>query len=261
MAYPLVVVSDTKSIANVSVVTIDYGSGLPLLCRSGIWVGLETQFTEVIVLSYEHDPEELYVGWMLNGSIVSSPGFPPTIFAPGLPVPGAPQVTYMTPINDLYHRISFTSTAGMDDECVYAQVLYNTFQDIQQGKPVKYGPALSVCLSGREITWPADKLAEERQCLERWRRIFHLVDGPRHINPGDPVEDWLARVRGDDAVRIKALAQVIEKPGAGSDKSLVDAARAELKALFQRVRLDGRIAGLSSASAKREKSKPKRRKS
>jgi hypothetical protein len=257
----LVVVSDTKTITDVSVVTIDYGRGLPLLCRSGIWVGLETQFTEVIVLSYEHDPEELYVGWMLNGSVVSPPGFPPTIFSPGLPVPGAAHVIYMTPVGDLYHRISFTSTAGMDEESVYAQVLYNTFQDIQQGKPAKYGPALSVRLSGREITWPPDKLAEERACLAYWRKIFRLVDGPRHVNPGDPVEDWLARVRGYDAVRIKGLAQVIEKPGGGGDESLADAARAELRALFQRVRLDGRIAGLGSASARREKSKPKRRRS
>ena len=61
MAHPLVVLSDTKSITDVSVVTIDYGSGLPLLCRSGIWVGLQTLYTETIV-SYEHEPEELYVG-------------------------------------------------------------------------------------------------------------------------------------------------------------------------------------------------------
>ena len=46
MAHPLVVLSDTKSITDVSVVTIDNGSGLPLLCRSGIWVGLQTLYTE-----------------------------------------------------------------------------------------------------------------------------------------------------------------------------------------------------------------------
>jgi hypothetical protein len=162
----------------------------------------------------------------------------------------------MTPVNDLYHRISLTSTAGMDEECAFAQVLYSTFQDIAQGKPVKYGPALSVCLAGKEIAWPADKLAEERECLEHWRKILHRVAGPRHVNPGDPVEDWLARVRGNDAVRMKGLAHAIE---AGGDESLAEAARSELRSLFRRVRLDGRIAGLGAARPARETSKKKRR--
>jgi len=254
MAHPLVVLSDTRSITSTSTVVVDYGTGGPFLCRSGLWVGVETLFTRTVLLSYEHEPEDLYVGWALNGSIVSSPGFPPTIFPPGAAAPGAPDVLYMTPVNDLYHRISFTSTAGMDEECVYAQVLYSTFQDIAQGKPVHYGPALSVCLAGKEIAWPADKLAEERECLEHWRKILHRVAGPKHVNPGDPVEDWLARVRGDAAVRMRGLARAIE---AGGDESLAEAARTELRSLFRRVRLDGRIAGLAAART-RDASRAKR---
>jgi hypothetical protein len=246
MANSLIVLSDTKSVTGEHLVVVDYGKGSPLLCRSGIWVGLETDFIESVVLSYEHGSDDLYVGWALNGAIVSNPGFPPEIFPlPGLPVPGAANVLYMTPVDGFLHRTSLTGQAGMAETCIAAQVLYTTFKDYQQGKPVTYGPSITVCLSGKEIIWPAAKLEQEGECLRRWREILHRVAGPVRVKPGDPVEQWLARVQGEDAVRLQGLAQVLDEADAKRDPRIVEAARQELQGIFERVRMQGQIAELA----------------
>jgi hypothetical protein len=247
MAHTLVELSDTKSTTSEHVVVVDYGTGKPFLCRSGIWVGWATDFIETVVLSYEHDPDELYVGWALNGTVVSNPGIPPTIYPPGFPVPGAPDVLYMTPVDGFLHRISLTGKAGMAETCISAQVLYTTFKDHQQGKPVTYGPSMAVCLSGEEVAWPEAKLEQERACLRHWWEVLHKVVGPVRVHPGDPVEKWLARVQGEDAVRLKGLVQALDEFDAGRDQRIVAAARAELKGIFERVRMQGQIADLARA--------------
>ena len=74
MAHSLVEVSRTKSVTECYLITEDYTKH-PALCRSGIWVGWKCSFAETVLLSYEHDPEELYVGWLINGTMVIDPGY------------------------------------------------------------------------------------------------------------------------------------------------------------------------------------------
>src|SRR5262249_43240504 len=62
------------------------------------------------------------------------------------------------------------------------------------------------------------------------------------------------RVRGDAAVRVRGMARAI---GAGGGEALAEAVRTELRSLFRRVRLDGRIAGLAAART-RDASRAKR---
>ena len=252
MPASLVELSDTKSTTSEHPIVVDYGRGTPWLCRSGLWFGVQTEFIESVVLSYEHDPEDIYVGWALNGTVVSNPGFPPSYspWIPGIPVPGAPDVLYLTPADGFYHRISLSGKAGMDKTCVYAQVLYTTYNDIAHGKPMKYGPAMTVCLSGAEILWPQEKLDAERRCLQHLWEIIHKYVLSKHVNPGDPVERWLARVHGDDAVRLKGVAEALEQMDAAANPKLVEAARAELSAVFERLRMQGRIADLGARATK-----------
>jgi len=214
----------------------------PALCRFGVWVGCEEDFVESVVLSYEHDPDPLYVGWALNGTVVSQPGFPPTIFPPGNPVPGTLDVVYMTPVDDLYHRISLTGTSGMTQRCVYAQVLYMTYQDYVNGIPPTYGPALTVCLSGQSITWPADKLEETRECIKHWWEIFRERVGPVPVGPGDPVEDWLARATPEQAFRLKAYADALETLHAERDAIVIRCLLLDLRAIISELVYAGRLA-------------------
>jgi hypothetical protein len=241
MAHPLVVISDTKATTGHHTVVEDYNTH-HVLCRFGVWVGCATDFVETVKLSYEHDPDPLYVGWALNGTVVSTPGFPPTIFPPGNPVPGVPDVRYTTPVDGLYHRISLTGTSGMPDRCIYVQVLYTTYDDIVHGRPVSYGPAMTVCLSGQTIEWPADKLAETRDCLKHLWEILHKAVGPVHVNPGDPVETWLARATPEQALQLKGYREALERLDINRDAAIHICLLRDLRALLVQLVLAGRLA-------------------
>jgi len=241
MAHPLVVLNDTKTVTGHHTVVEDFTTHFAL-CRFGIWVGCETDFIETVTLSYEHDPDPLYVGWALNGTVVSTPGFPTTIFPPGNPVPGVSDVRYMTPVDGLYHRISLAGTSGMPQRCIHVQVLYMTYQDYVQGRPVTYGPATTLCISGQEIDWPADKLEEWRKCLAKFWQIIHEVVGPVHVNPGDPVEAWLARATPEQALRLQGYREALESLDAERDAIILKCVQQDLRALVSQLVLAGRLA-------------------
>jgi hypothetical protein len=73
MAYPLVELSRARAADGEHLVVENYDLN-PRFCRQGIWVGWKFEFAETVVLSFEHDPEELYVGWSINGTTVVDPG-------------------------------------------------------------------------------------------------------------------------------------------------------------------------------------------
>jgi hypothetical protein len=240
MAHPLVELSRTKLQAGVHLLFEDYDKN-PRLCRHGTWIGLQTTFSETVVLSYEHDPEPLYVGWALNGTTVVDPGYGTGTPPWGSPTPGDPSVIYTTPVGGLLHRLSLTSAAGSDEECVWVQVLYRA--PAEAGAPSHLGPAMSVCLSGSAVAWPADKLEEERRCLAAFFDLLRRYVRVAHVNPGDPVEQWLARLRGDIAVRVKTEIETLAKLDPKADRDLAEAIAADLAGLL-RARMPG--AGVGS---------------
>ena len=89
----LIELSDDTTTTSCCLMIVDYDVNFHM-CRKGIWVGRRCQQRERIVLSYEHDPEVLYVGWSINGTTVLDPGY--GTFTPpwGAPAPGTPDVTY-----------------------------------------------------------------------------------------------------------------------------------------------------------------------
>lgn len=207
MSNTLSEINRIRHITGSSIVTEDYDSHFRL-CRSGIWIGLENTFTETVTLSYEHT-NELYVGWKINGVTIVDPGYSSGTPSWGSPVPGVPGVSYKCPVDGFFHRISFTSTSGMDEQCFYAQVLYRN--GIAEANMAPHsGPSLCVCISGKEIEWPEDKLEEEAQCLaalfDKLKR-YRLI---RKVFPPDPIE-WLRRFEGQEAQILKASVNTYER--------------------------------------------------
>jgi hypothetical protein len=229
MAYPLVEHSRTKHETSVHLVIRDYDADRRL-CRHGLWVGLKTTFTETVVLAYEHDPEELYVGWMINGTTVIDPGYSAGTPPWGQPAPGAPSVTYVAPFNGLFHRLSLTSTTGSGDSCLWVQVLYRS--PTEAGVPAHQGPGMSVCLAGSSIAWPADKLEEERRCLAVFLDLLRRYVRVAQVHPRDPVEQWLASLDGDMAVRVKAELETLGTIDPRVDRELAEAITADLTGIM-----------------------------
>ena len=193
-------INRTRNITGSSVVMENYDVNFRL-CRYGIWIGLENTFTETVTVSYEHT-DDLYVGWRINGVTVVDPGYSAGTPPWGSPVPGVPGVVYHCPVDGFFHRISFTSTSGMEEQCFYAQVLYRHGVAEANMAP-HYGPSICVCISGKEIEWPEDKLEAERRCLAAFfdkLRQYKLI---AHVFPPDPVE-WLQRFQGQEAQILKA---------------------------------------------------------
>ena len=206
MSNTLSEISRTRNITGSSIVTEDYDSHFRL-CRSGIWVGVEDTFTETVTISYEHT-NELYVGWKINGATIVDPGYSSGTPPWGSPVPGVPGVIYKCPVDGFFHRISFTSTSGMDEQCFYAQVLYRN--GIAEASMAPHsGPSLNVCISGKEIDWPEDKLEEESNCLKALFEKLNRYKLIRKVFPPDPVE-WLGRFEGQEAQILKAMVDTYE---------------------------------------------------
>jgi len=238
MTHSLVELSDTRTVTTSYLVVEDYTKH-PRLCRYGVWVGWKSEFTETVVLSYDHDPEELYVGWSINGTTVIDPGYSAGTPAWGAPAPGNPSVTYRCPVAGLYHRISLSSTPGDANQYLWVSVLYR--HPNEANAPFHVGPSHSVCLSGSEIAWPAAKLAETQACLARLYDILRRYVEVAHVGPGDPVESWLGELDGDEVARVDALLTTIEQLNRETDRLLFEAIRAELTGMVQWARSPGRL--------------------
>jgi hypothetical protein len=236
MTHPLVELSDTKNFTGCNLVVENYNLH-PAICRSGIWIGWSCDFTETIVLAYEHDPEELYVGWAINGAVVIDPGYSAGTPPWGAPVPTAPSVTYVCPYGGLYHQISLASTAGHEQVCLWVQVLYR-YPD-EEGQPFHYGPSMYVCLDGYEVIWPEAKLAEMRACLLKFYELLMKYVEIAPVGPGDPVERWLAQLRGDDAVRVKGLVDTFGELDRETEGVFAGAIKDELAGLVRFARSPG----------------------
>jgi hypothetical protein len=228
MTHPLVELSDTRVITGgwLEIKNWHYG-----LCREGIWFGWRSIFQETLVMSYEHDPEELYVGWAIDGTTVIDPGCTAGTPPFGLPVPSDPSVRYRCPEAYYYHRIALISTPGEPQHCMNLQVLYRT-PNGAYGPPF-LGPSAWVCVSGYEIEWPKDKLEEWRRCIARLRELLERYVKIAHVGPGDPVEHWLEHLEGEEAVRVEAMIEALEKLDAKADERIVEAIRAELTGLVR----------------------------
>jgi len=231
MPHPLVELTRTRRATATRVVVKNYNI-LPALCRRGVWVGLETLVEEHVVLSFEHDPEELYVGWMINGTTVSDPGFGGGTPPSGLPAPGAPSIRYATPFEFLSHKLSLTSTPGLDlHKCLSVQVLYRRPSD--GAAPARFGPAATVCLHGLEVVWPALKAAEEARCRSALLKLLRTVL-PRGLpRPPGPVENWLSTLDDEEVMRVAAQAEALETLDAKADRQLIQAVRADLVATLR----------------------------
>ena len=97
--------------------------------------------------------------------------------------------------------------------------------------PFHYGPAMSACVRGWSVTWPAAKLAETRECLERFYNRLRQYVEIGHVGPGDPVERWLAGLEGDKAVRVKALVETLEQLDPKEEPELRERITAELRTI------------------------------
>lgn len=206
MSNTLSEINRTRNFTGSSLVIEDYDKQFRL-CRSGLWVGVENTFIETVTISYEHTGD-LYVGWRINGVTIVDPGYSSGTPPWGSPVPGVPGVIYKCPVDEFFHRISFTSTSGMETQCFYVQVLYRN-GIAEAGMAPHSGPSLNVCISGREIEWPVNKLEEEATCLaalfEKLRR-YKLI---RKVFPPDPIE-WLRRFEGQEAQILKTMVDTYE---------------------------------------------------
>jgi hypothetical protein len=248
MTHPLVELSRTRSVTKCYLVVEDYVKH-PRLCRSGIWIGLKCEFAETVVLAYEHDPEDLYVGWSIDGTTVIDPGYSSGTPPWGSPAPGAPSVVYRCPVNGLFHELSLTSTPAADESCLWVQVLYR--YPNEAGAPFHYGPSMSVCVKGWEITWPATKVKETNACLARLYDLLRRYVEIAHVGPGDPVERWLERLEGDEAVRVRAMVETLGDLDPEADRELVDAVKEELTASVRWAQSPGG-SGLAPPPAKAE---------
>jgi hypothetical protein len=233
MAHPLIELSRNRNVTKSYVVTEDY-TNKPTLCRSGVWVGLRSEFTETVVLSYEHDPEELYVGWSINGSVVIDPGYSAGTPPWGAPAPSDPSITYRCPVGGQFHRLSLSSTPGSDQECLWVRVLYR--HPNEAGAPFHEGPSLSTCLSGAEVKWPPAKVKAEQACLAHFRELLRrYVELPPPVGPPDPdpVERWLERLGGGEAARVRALVETLADLDPAEDPEVFEAIKADVASMVK----------------------------
>jgi hypothetical protein len=229
MTHPLIELNRSRVVTGGWLEIKNWGYGL---CREGIWFGWRSIFQETVVMSYEHDPEELYVGWSINGTTVVDPGYSAGTPPFGFQAPGEPSVRYRCPdASGLYHRIALISTPGEPEHCLNLRVLYRTPSGA--GSPPLLGPSAWVCLSGYEIEWPKDKVEEWKRCMDHLREILERYVKLAHVGPGDPVEHWLEHLEGDESVRVGAMIEALETLDATADERIVEAIRSELTGLVR----------------------------
>jgi hypothetical protein len=231
MMYPLVTVSDDKTATGEQVVVVNYNLH-PVPCRFGIWVGLEHMFTEKVTLSYEHDPAPFDVGWSLNGVTVVDPRNPPDTEDGRVPFPcpGLPSVLVFTPVDGLWHKISFLSSSGDPRERIWVQVLYT--DESEPGQPLHQGPSKAVWLSGSYYEWPEPLLEEERRCLSGFWKFLRQYVEIAHVNPGDPVE-FLQELPEQVLIELQGAVDMLEKIDAKRQPALADALRRRIVAILR----------------------------
>jgi hypothetical protein len=220
MADELKVLSDTKSGTGGHLVTEDYDKH-PQACRHGVWIGWKETFSQTVTLAFEHT-EHPYVGWSINGVTVIDPGYGPIVQPPGDPCPGAPSVLYTCPVGGLFHQISFTSISGSPKACLSVQAIYR--EHGEQGLPVHGGPAMTLCLSGSDIDWPAYLILQEQACLRRWRDILRKYVEVAHVGPLDPIE-LLASLPAEEVTLLQAAAEALEQVKPDEQPVLANALR------------------------------------
>ena len=220
MADELKVLSDTKSSTGGHLVTEDYDKH-PRVCRHGVWIGWKETFSQTVTLAFEHTAHP-YVGWSVNGVTVIDPGYGPIVQPPGDPCPGAPSVLYTCPVGGLFHQISFTSVSGSPKACLSVQAIYR--EHGEQGLPFHGGPAMTLCLSGSNIEWPAYLILQEQACLRRWRDILRKYVEVAHVGPLDPIE-LLASLPAEDVTLLQAAAEALEQVKPDEQPVLANALR------------------------------------
>jgi hypothetical protein len=218
---------------------IDYFRN-PAVCRERLWVGLEREYVERVVLEVENIwPWPDAMGWILGGTLLQN-GWTTggTIVGWGWtngahpvetgPVPGHPSVTYTATQGS--NRIEFASTPGQAEECFFAQVRYR-FQNTADRGGVR-----QVCISGSNIDLPKLSVDAEQECLKRVHDLFDrhkFIPPDRPWPPWPPIERALSRLRGDDAVRMRAYIETLDRVDPESEKELFDAISSELRGFVE----------------------------
>lgn len=241
----LIELSDDVTTSDCSLVIADYTTDFQL-CRSGIWLGTTCLQSQRVVLSYEHEPEPLYVGWSINGSTVLDPGY--GTFTPpwGAPCPGDPDVTYQTGVDWLYHRIAFSVVPGTATQSVNVQVLYRGSDGA--GQPASAGPSRTVQLAGVVTNWPASKLEEEREC---WRRLTDLLRQYIEIPkwwPPDPWERLPDLVRDPEDMLVLSAVTAVAELDAKADADLIAQYRLRAGAIVGRLSFGDPVAAKGGPS-------------
>jgi len=235
----LLELSDEKTTTSCRLIIVNYDLVFNL-CRKGIWVGRRCQQRERIVLSYEHDPEVLYVGWSINGTTVLDPGY--GTFTPpwGAPAPGMPDVTYETGVDWFAHRIALSVEPGTPSRTVQLRVLYR--HPDEASEPAHLGPSRAVSLSGVALHWSAAKLEDERRCWNDLKNYLRRFVKVAHVGPGDPVERALEQVQDPEDMAMLASARVVAELDQNADADLIEEYSRAVSALVNRFAL-GRILG------------------
>jgi hypothetical protein len=230
----LIELSDDITTTGCSLTIVDYDVVFHL-CRKGIWVGSRCQQRQRVVLSYEHDPEVLYVGWSINGTTVLDPGY--GTFTPpwGAPAPGTPDVTYETGVDSFAHRIALRVEPGTPAREVQVRVLYRGPAEASQ--PAHLGPGTTVSLNGVAVHWPKVKLQEERRCWENLLNLLRRYVKVRRPGPGDPVERALERVQNPEDMVVLAAARAVAELDPKADAELIEQYGREVSALVTRLTL------------------------
>lgn len=248
--YPLVIDSRTDANENCELILrwvgypfVVYGQKRPSAffwpCRDSarIWVGWLCNFTETVVLSYEHDPNPLYVGWQLNGITVIDPGFSQGNWPYGDPVPGLPSLTYVCPYQGFYHKIAITGSQGMDEVCLWAQVLYRPGDaNPANPGPALDGPGMNVCIDGYRVIEPVRLQEEWRACLAEFAERLRRFEEIARINPGDPVERWLEGLDPVEGYKLVGMVETLGQLDPQRDEVLQSAIENELRGFVERLR-------------------------
>src|SRR4051812_31583818 len=80
-------VSMTRSVVARGLEVIDYDARHEI-CRHGLRVRVRTDFSETRMLDYRHEPDDLYWGFAIAGTVVSDPGFGPVAWVVSRDRPG-----------------------------------------------------------------------------------------------------------------------------------------------------------------------------
>jgi hypothetical protein len=201
----------------------------PQLCRRGLWWGIRREYEERVVLSFEHAPDDLAVGWRINDAdYFGHPGTRPA----GDPIPSAPGFRAVTPYEGRYHRLALICGPGTEGQCLWVQPVYTTIDPVSG--ELKDGPRRAVCLSGYEMQWASHLLREEAQCIARFSG---LVD--ERYNFRIPIGQWAGFLDGPAGplvTRLQGAIDVLDRLDGEADRDIIAAVRTEVESIVERLR-------------------------